>query len=1058
MMESEISNQQGIMEKELSEALQQGGCEEKQRKKTLYLEKEVTKNRKFDGGEERYEEQDACDEEDFCQSSLTTKDSSYQSLVSGVDEGGGAGGGDLKKEKRYRPFSQADLSHEQQKRQDEAALSLLTETESLLSLCHHGSESGVYTPEEPRLIGLVKTPPEKTSPLRSSPCSSSSSLSREPTFYEELALRKSTHFMLRIVHFNDVYNPLPTLHQSGALIGGAPSFCTAVKQKKEGNKGLVLFSGDIFSPSQISEMTKGRQMADLLNLLGVHTACYGNHDLDYGWEWLEVLAGTTNCKWIMSNTWGRQEEGEQRGCCACNAGGVLANAQRYRIFEWGGGGDEEEEEKETRRDATHHQGRTRGEGEEKDGDESTKKEDERRGGEGGGGMIDQEKKKKKHERILIGIMGLIEEEWIDTLNPHDRDHIVYRDFVAIAKEMCEFFKRRGCDLIIALTHMRWNNDEKLAREVPDLDLILGGHDHEYTTKIINGVPIIKSGSDFREFSSITLYPAFQLREKGTAHMVPPRKAKEEGEQKQQESKKEEHPFASLSRDTPSGNDSSSSSSADDEDGDETTGWTYTSESSERKEEAFLSPSSTRGHRNFSNAPASSTTASSILRQPSSSHSPGSTSLEQGKEKETRKNMNDVKSSPRRCRRPSDLLFASLSESSSLLRESPFLSLANFETSDEKEEPKKFYRAGRWYVSCERVDVNKSMSRRSGDDVLKEEPQGAGVDLSAKFPSLACVEPDEEVFRMLSRYQSEYSLPENEVLGVFPVPLETRFSLVRREECNSGNWLTDIMREAFQTDVALYNSGGIRSDCLFNKGEMITSETLNALLSGLRQLCIIDVQGSLFKSILENSVSRYPQLEGRFLQVSGLRFTFKPSECVGHRVIQEDISIFDRRRKEWMKVEENRLYSVILPRFLVGGGDGFTVFSSCRERPLKGDEEKMNKFLDLSILTQFWLRYTNSHASCHGVHTPEERQRRGEKGREEEEEEEEGQKRELTKVVDGYPSLSRNSRSSPSTLEEKKKKKKSERESSCQDFFSFDWVHRVRIEEKQPDQWRIRKLE
>ena len=36
--------------------------------------------------------------------------------------------------------------------------------------------------------------------------------------------------------------------------------------------------------------------------------------------------------------------------------------------------------------------------------------------------------------------------------------------------------------MIALTHMRWPNDELLAREVDGIDLVLGGHDHDYGVK------------------------------------------------------------------------------------------------------------------------------------------------------------------------------------------------------------------------------------------------------------------------------------------------------------------------------------------------------------------------------------------------------------------------------------------------------------------------------------------------------------------------------------------------------------------------------------------------
>ncbi len=46
---------------------------------------------------------------------------------------------------------------------------------------------------------------------------------------------------------------------------------------------------------------------------------------------------------------------------------------------------------------------------------------------------------------------------------------------------------QGCDLIIALTHMRDPNDLRLAREVPEINLILGGHDHHYFKQWVKSV-------------------------------------------------------------------------------------------------------------------------------------------------------------------------------------------------------------------------------------------------------------------------------------------------------------------------------------------------------------------------------------------------------------------------------------------------------------------------------------------------------------------------------------------------------------------------------------------
>ena len=58
----------------------------------------------------------------------------------------------------------------------------------------------------------------------------------------------------------------------------------------------------------------------------------------------------------------------------------------------------------------------------------------------------------------------------------------YRDFVEVGKQLCRELLEEGADVLIALTHMRLPNDELLAMECPDLDLILAGHDHVYDVR------------------------------------------------------------------------------------------------------------------------------------------------------------------------------------------------------------------------------------------------------------------------------------------------------------------------------------------------------------------------------------------------------------------------------------------------------------------------------------------------------------------------------------------------------------------------------------------------
>ncbi len=52
--------------------------------------------------------------------------------------------------------------------------------------------------------------------------------------------------------------------------------------------------------------------------------------------------------------------------------------------------------------------------------------------------------------------------------------------------------------------MRWYNDENLASKCPEIDIIIGGHDHDYLIKEVNNRWIIKSGSDFKTFSVIDI--------------------------------------------------------------------------------------------------------------------------------------------------------------------------------------------------------------------------------------------------------------------------------------------------------------------------------------------------------------------------------------------------------------------------------------------------------------------------------------------------------------------------------------------------------------------------
>lgn len=95
--------------------------------------------------------------------------------------------------------------------------------------------------------------------------------------------------------------------------------------------------------------------------------------------------------------------------------------------------------------------------------------------------------------VKIGVVGLVD-NWVNVTSA--REDLSYKDFIPVAKEALQEFKKQNVDLAIALTHMDLENDRKLANEVKGFDLILGGHDHHPIEEKVNGAMLWKSGSDF----------------------------------------------------------------------------------------------------------------------------------------------------------------------------------------------------------------------------------------------------------------------------------------------------------------------------------------------------------------------------------------------------------------------------------------------------------------------------------------------------------------------------------------------------------------------------------
>ena len=70
----------------------------------------------------------------------------------------------------------------------------------------------------------------------------------------------------------------------------------------------------------------------------------------------------------------------------------------------------------------------------------------------------------QHSNFKIGFMGFAEEQWLDQLSPEiDCNLLEYRDYNQVLVETSKVLKEEhGCDLIVAINHMRVPEDEDMA--------------------------------------------------------------------------------------------------------------------------------------------------------------------------------------------------------------------------------------------------------------------------------------------------------------------------------------------------------------------------------------------------------------------------------------------------------------------------------------------------------------------------------------------------------------------------------------------------------------------
>jgi len=206
------------------------------------------------------------------------------------------------------------------------------------------------------------------------------------------------------------------------------------------------------------------------------------------------------------------------------------------------------------------------------------------------------------------------------------------------------------------------------------------------------------------------------------------------------------------------------------------------------------------------------------------------------------------------------------------------------------------------------------------------------------------EPDPELQKHVNFYQEQYAQSMQKLLAYAGVNLETRFSKIRSEETNFGNFLADLCRIHTGSDVAIINAGTIRSDCIVPKGPLHLKDIKTIL--PMPDKCVkLEISGETLVKALENGVSRYPSLEGRFPCVSGMSFCFDPNAISLKRIRRDSVRIGG------LPLDPTMNYTLVCKAFIAGGKDGYDALGGCKrlidEEAADDIETVLIKFLDLA---------------------------------------------------------------------------------------------------------------
>ena len=178
-------------------------------------------------------------------------------------------------------------------------------------------------------------------------------------------------------------------------------------------------------------------------------------------------------------------------------------------------------------------------------------------------------------------------------------------------------------------------------------------------------------------------------------------------------------------------------------------------------------------------------------------------------------------------------------------------------------------------------------------------------------------------------------------------------IIRSQETNLGDLCADAYRLVSGADIGVVNGGGIRA--AIPAGD-ITFEQIISVHPFGNALCVVETTGQQILDALEKSVSKLPDENGGFWQVSGLTFTIDMS--VPSSVVVDDkgnfVEVSGERRVKDVKVggedlDPAKTYTLASHNYMLkSGGDGFNMFINDK---LLQDEVMLDNQVLITYITE-----------------------------------------------------------------------------------------------------------